>query len=53
MKHLISILAAAVLFGLASPAQAVDEPENVIKYRQKVMKANGAHIGAIVAVVKG
>jgi cytochrome c556 len=53
MKHLISILAAAVLFGLASPAQAVDEPENVIKYRQSVMKAMGGHIGGIAGVVKG
>ncbi len=53
MKHLISILAAAILFGLASPAQAVNEPENVIKYRQSVMKAIGGHTGAIVGVVKG
>ncbi len=53
MKHLISILTAALLLGLASPAQAVDEPENVIKYRQSVMKAIGGHMGAIVGVVKG
>ena len=53
MKHLISILAAAVLLGLASPAQAVDEPENVIKYRQSVMKSMSGHLGAIVGVVKG
>ena len=53
MKHLISILAAAVLLGLASQAQAVNEPENVIKYRQSVMKSMGGHLGAIVGVVKG
>ncbi len=53
MKHWISILAVAVLLGLASPAQAIDEPENVIKYRQSVMKAIGGHMGAIVGVVKG
>jgi cytochrome c556 len=53
MKHPISILTAALLLGLASPAQAVDEPENVIKYRQSVMKAIGGHLGAIVGVVKG
>ncbi len=53
MKHLISILAAAVLLGLASQAQAVDEPENVIKYRQSVMKSMNGHLGAIVGVVKG
>ena len=53
MKHLISVVAAAVLLGLASPAQAVNEPENVIKYRQSVMKVIGGHTGAIVGVVKG
>ncbi len=53
MKHLISILAAAILLGLASQAQAVGEPENVIKYRQSVMKAIGGHMGGIVGVVKG
>ncbi len=53
MKHLISILTAAVLLGLASPVQAVNEPENVIKYRQSVMKAINGHTGAIVGVVKG
>ncbi len=53
MKHLISILTAAVLLGLVSPAQAVNEPENVIKYRQSVMKAINGHTGAIVGVVKG
>ena len=53
MKSLISILAAAVLFGLASQAQAVDEPESVIKYRQSVMKSIGGHMGSIVGEVKG
>ncbi|MHA1151740.1 MAG: c-type cytochrome [Alphaproteobacteria bacterium] len=53
MKPLFSILAAAVLLGLASQAQAVNEPENVIKYRQSVMKAINGHTGAIVGVVKG
>jgi cytochrome c556 len=53
MKHLISLLAVAVLLGMAAPAQAVDEPENVIKYRQSVMKSMAGHIGAIAGVVKG
>jgi cytochrome c556 len=53
MKSLISILAAAVLLGLASQARAVDEPESVIKYRQSVMKSIGGHMGSIVGVVKG
>jgi len=43
----------AFLLGLAPQAQAVDEPENVIKYRQSVMKAIGGHMGGIVGVVKG
>lgn len=34
-------------------AFAADEPANVIKYRQAFMKANGAHITMISAVVKG
>jgi cytochrome c556 len=53
MKYAISILAAVLLLGLASQAQAVDEPENVIKYRQSVMKAMSGHTGAIAGVVKG
>jgi len=46
-------MAVAVLLGLASQAQAVNEPDNVIKYRQSVMKAINGHTGAIVGVVKG
>lgn len=34
-------------------AQAADEPANVIKYRQAIMKANGGHMGALAAVAKG
>lgn len=32
---------------------AADEPEDVIEYRQQVMKSQGAHITAIVAAVEG
>ncbi len=53
MKHAISILGMVLLLGLATQARAIDEPENVIKYRQAVMKAIGGHTGAIVSVVKG
>jgi cytochrome c556 len=35
------------------PAAAVDEPANVIKYRQAVMRANGGHLGAIAGVARG
>lgn len=37
----------------AAVAFAADEPTNVVKYRQAFMKANGAHITMIGAVVKG
>ena len=53
MKYAISILGVILLMGFASQARAVDEPENVIKYRQSVMKAISGHTGAIVSVVKG
>ena len=49
----------AVMFGLlamgvlAAPAVAADDLANVIKYRQKVMSAVGAHMGSIGAVLKG
>ena len=45
----------AVLAALASPAalQAADDPANVIKYRQNVMKAIGGHMASIAGVVKG
>ena len=37
----------------ATSALAADEPANVIKYRQNVMKTIGGNISAIVSVVKG
>ncbi len=49
----------AVMFGLlamgvlGAPAVAADDAANVIKYRQKVMSAVGAHMGSIGAVLKG
>ncbi len=42
-----------LILGLSASALAVDEPENVIKYRQSVMKAMGGHAAAIAGVVKG
>ncbi|MCH7486660.1 MAG: cytochrome c [Proteobacteria bacterium] len=53
MKISILTVATVLVLGLGAQAQAVDEPENVIKYRQSVMKAIGGHTGAIVGVVKG
>ena len=45
-----SLAAAIAVVGVAT---AADAPENVIKYRQNIMKSQLAHIGAIGAVVKG
>jgi len=53
MKLATLAIAVGLLFGAASQAFAVDEPENMIKYRQSVMKAIGGHTGAIAGVVKG
>ena len=46
------LVAVALTLG-SSLALAVDEPENVIKYRQGVMKANSGHMGSLAAVAKG
>jgi len=37
---------------IASPALAADHPAEVVKYRQSVMKAMGAHMTAMSLVVK-
>jgi cytochrome c556 len=50
----IAIAAAGLLVTTAGAAAfAADEPANIIKYRQALMKANSAHITMIAAVVKG
>ncbi|MGH1479527.1 MAG: c-type cytochrome [Geminicoccales bacterium] len=44
----------ALTFGLYThQALAADEPANLIKYRQAIMKAIGGHMGALGAVAKG
>ncbi len=45
------ILGSLALFG--SAAYAESDPEDVIKYRQNVMKANGAHMAAVGAILQG
>lgn len=47
---LAGLFAALVASG---PALAVNAPEDVIKYRQNLMKAVGGHIGNIALLVKG
>ena len=53
MKAVTFAIATGLAVIVAGQALAVDEPENVIKYRQAVMKAIGGHTGAIAGVVKG
>ena len=53
MKRSTCLLIAGLALGLAGQALAADSAENLVKYRQSVMKAIGGHIGAIAAVVKG
>ncbi len=45
--------APAIMLGGLSGTQAADEPANIIKYRQNVMKSIGGHISNIAAVAKG
>ena len=44
-------LGALALLGAAAHAEG--DPEDVIKYRQNVMKANGAHAAAAGAIIQG
>lgn len=42
----------ALLAAMAAPAPAA-EPQEIVKYRQSVMKANGAHMSAAAAIIFG
>lgn len=53
MRRSISLLIAIGAIAIAGQAVAADTPENLVKYRQAVMKAIGGHTGSIAAVVKG
>lgn len=45
--------ATGIALATAGPALAVDEPANIIKYRQSTMKAISGHMGALAAMAKG
>ena len=45
--------AAVAAVAVIVPVEAANEPENVIKYRQNVMRAITGHIAAIAGVLKG
>lgn len=53
MKRSTCLLVAGLALTVAGQALAADSPEDLVKYRQSVMKALGGHAGAIAAVVKG
>ena len=50
---LVGVSAVAAVAAGVGVASAADESENVIKYRQNVMRSIGGHMGAISGVVKG
>lgn len=49
----LTLGAMTVLVAAPAVTRAASSPENVVKYRQTVMKAIGAHMGGIGAVLKG
>lgn len=53
MKRTSLVIAAVATLGLGGAALAANEPDNLIKYRQTVMRANGAHLAALNSLVKG
>jgi cytochrome c556 len=53
MRKSLCALAVGLAMGLAGQGLAADAPEDLVKYRQSVMKAIGGHMGSIAAVVKG
>jgi cytochrome c556 len=53
MHKAISLAFALGIAGLSTSAGAESQPEDVIKYRQNVMKAIGGHMSAAGAIVQG
>ena len=50
--HVSRVLGAALSLS-ACVVFAAAQPDDVIKYRQNVMKANGAHMAAIASIIQG
>ena len=51
-RHRVLVLSACFVAATAWAAQAA-EPEDIIKYRQNVMKSQGAHLAAVGAIIQG
>jgi cytochrome c556 len=51
-KHVLGVAAAAMVAGWGLSAAAVDEPANIIKYRQATMSAIGAHLSMLAMLAK-
>jgi cytochrome c556 len=49
----ISLMATVALLAAAAAAAQAAEPAEIVKYRQAVMKANGAHMSAAAAIIFG
>lgn len=52
-KKALSCFGVVVLLALPVMASAESDPEDIIKYRQNVMKANGANMAAMAAILQG
>jgi cytochrome c556 len=50
--HAAAFLGASIM-GLALGVRAENDPQEIIKYRQNVMKSLGGHAGAMTALVRG
>ena len=48
----LMLLSASLLFG-AGALSAQSEPEDLIKYRQNLMRAQAGHLGAMVPIING
>ncbi len=52
-KSVLGALAVGLALVGLTAASIAQQPADIVKYRQSIMKSHGAHIGAIVQVLKG
>ncbi|HSR73138.1 MAG TPA: cytochrome c [Kiloniellales bacterium] len=53
MRNIVLAVIASVLTSISGQALAIDEPENIVKYRQAVMGSMQEHFNALAGIVKG